>query len=101
MRDNSENEEKLTNLIKKDSEIIKKLFSIDKIEELQEFFESNDIHFSTHELRKLFLVFQYFSNGNKKTSDKTNLPDNDLNASGGTLEIGKGLFDCLNIVEKM
>ena len=58
MRKNSENEEKLTQLIKKDRNVLKKLFSFEKIEELKKYLESNDIYFNESELRKLYLVFQ-------------------------------------------
>ncbi len=54
MRENSENEEKLTRLIKKDPNVLKKLISLEKMEELKKYLESNDIHFADSELRKLY-----------------------------------------------
>ena len=99
MRENSENEEKLTQLIKKDRNVLKKLFSFEKIEELKKYLESNDIYFNESELRKLYLVFQYFSVGSQDSDKKNQISDNDLNMSGGAVEIGKGLFDCLNITK--
>lgn len=87
MRENSENEEKLTRLIKKDPNVLKKLISLEKIEELKKYLESNDIHFADSELRKLYSVFQYFNR---------RVPDDDLGISGGAMGIGKDLFNCLN-----
>lgn len=87
MRENSENEEKLTRLIKKDPNVLKKLISLEKMEELKKYLESNDIHFADSELRKLYLVFQYFNR---------RVPDDDLGVSGGVMGIGKDLFNCLN-----
>ncbi len=93
MRENSENEEKLTKLIQKNKNVLKKLLSFKKIEELKNYLESNDIRFSDGELRKLLLVFNYFGNNDENSS----LQDDDLGMSGGKIEIGKGLFSCLNL----
>lgn len=87
MRENSENEEKLTSLIKKDPGALKKLISLDKMEEFKKYLESNNIYFENSELKKLYLVFQYFNK---------HVPDDDLNASGGAMGIGRGLFNCLD-----
>lgn len=87
MRENSENEEKLTRLIKKDPNVLKKLISLDKMEEFKNYLESNNIYFENSELKKLYLVFQYFNKS---------VPDDDLGVSGGAMGIGKDLFNCLN-----
>ena len=90
MRENSENEEKLTRLIKKDPNVLKKLISLDKMEELKKYIESNNIYFEDSEIKKLYLVFQYFNKS---------VPDDDLDTAGGVMGIGKGLFNCLNNIE--
>lgn len=99
MRENSENEEKLTQLIKEDRNVLKKLFSLEKIEDLKKYLESNDIYFNESELRKLYLVFQYFNVDTQGSDTKNQISDSDLDMSGGVMEIGRGLFDCLNITE--
>ena len=78
MRENSKNEEKLTELIKQDVNIMYKLYSFDKIEDFKEYLESNDIHFSSSELRKLFIIFQYCAARFKKKTE-LNSDDFDLN----------------------
>ena len=87
MRENSENEEKLTRLIKKDPNVLKKLISLDKMEELKKYIESNNIYFEDSELRKLYLVFQYFIRV---------INYYDLDSAGGIMVIGQGYSNCLN-----
>ena len=79
--------EKLNHIIKKDPNVLKKLISLDKMEEFKNYLESNNIYFENSELKKLYLVFQYFNKS---------VPDDDLDAAGGIMGIGKGLFNCLN-----
>lgn len=105
MQKYSENEEKLTNLITQDKNVVNKLYSLDKIEDLKNYLESHDIYFSIEELKKLLIVFQYF-NKNKKENNNNNNYNNldDLDISGGKSEknltrnfdIGKDLYNVLN-----
>lgn len=103
MTEYSENEEKLVNLIAQDENVVNKLYSIDKIENLKNYLESHDIYFLDGELKKLFIIFQYF-NKNKKESNNNNLDLDNSDVSGGKSEenlvrnfgIGKDLYDVSN-----
>ena len=65
MQKYSENEEKLTNLITQDKNVVNKLYSLDKIEDLKNYLESHGIYFSieiaiaplpVHKSKTLFLL---------------------------------------------